>query len=145
MHRSIALVGSIVAGLLSSGCTLVGLGLGAATPAYEMPVTLSELEARSATGASTEVRVSVRGGGALSASQGIYAGQVGDLVSVTSARGTTFLRIDDVERIEERTGSRWATGLAIGGAIDLALILATVVVISSAHVEVIPKYPSSSR
>ena len=80
-----------------------------------------------------DVRVTIRDPDGESTLEGAYVGQTLDALYIRSRRGLTTVRVDAIERIEKKTGSQWATGLLVGGAIDLALLIAGGVALSSMH------------
>jgi hypothetical protein len=121
-----ASLGIIALALAASGCSLIGLSIGAATPAYDKPTTLSHLENnRSAEPPEPgpDLRVVARDHAEDVTVDGAYASQTVDTLRLKTKRGYAIVRNDAIRGIDERSGSRWATGLLIGGAIDLALVI----------------------
>lgn len=131
MHRARALlvIGAVVCA--TSGCTVVGLALGATSPAYDKSTTLEALrEGQRKDDAPTgpDVRVGLSDGTDV---DGAYVGETLGVVGLATGRGLTTVPVGDVKRVDEKTGSHWARGLLIGGAIDIALVIATVALMSS--------------
>ncbi len=131
MQRAGALLVISAVACATSGCTLVGLTLGATAPAYDKPTTLEALREHQrkdnvATG--PEVRVALSDGTDI---DGAYVGETLGVVGLATNRGLTTVAVGEVKRVDEKTGSHWARGVLIGGAIDIALVIATVALMSS--------------
>lgn len=112
----------------STGCGLIGMGVGSAVPRSETIVVTSETPLPEI---GERVRVHVtRAGGSDEWIAGRYDGVREGAFIVSNSSGEHAIVIGSIREIEKRRGSYWGTGLAIGVVIDVivtgALVAAAV-------------------
>ncbi len=105
-----ALLLLLVATWLLSGCTFVGLGVGAATPRYVPTETVS---------AGDDVRVDT---GSAEVTGDVVATNPSGLAIATGER-VIEVPHKTTKAIKRRSGTNWFTGLAIGFAIDVTVTI----------------------
>ncbi|HSQ64613.1 MAG TPA: hypothetical protein VLM85_15425 [Polyangiaceae bacterium] len=128
MQRLFALALLLLASLALSGCTLIGLGIGAAVPKYT-PVDSAS--------AGTRVRVTTDEGATVEGT--VEKNEASGLV--VRGEGQTYqLPLDRIRQLEERT-SHLRTGAAVGGAIDGMCLVAAFVLFAVA----VENFSSSMR
>jgi hypothetical protein len=128
----------LVAGLVallatSSGCSAIGLGIGAATTRPEQVIVTP-------TGPLPEdvryekVRVGYRADDRKDEwIEGRYQGvRDGTLIS-SNDTGEHAIPLTSVREVRVKGGSYWATGLIVGAVIDVALVVITVVSVNDTH------------
>lgn len=103
-RRALALFALVMLLDTASGCTLVGLGIGAAVPRYE-PGSPAEGD---------RIRVGEV--------EGRYEGVRGDDLVVTTDGGPRRIAKREAGAVEVAKGSSWKTGLVVGGFIDAVLL-----------------------
>jgi len=122
--------------LATSGCTIAGTAIGAATPRYEHSDWRSshvELGSR--------VRVRLRSVGSdvvvADRLEGRYGGVHEELLSITDDDEREHeLPVRDVVDLEVRSGSQWAKGLLLGAATDTIVVVAVVAVTQGANISI---------
>lgn len=111
-------MGGLVLSLAASGCSLVGLGIGASTPKWETRHLQADgsLDVSHVADGDT-VEVIRRDAGIV---DGRFRGLSGDVVHVERSDGYDLTIMKrDFDRIRYERGSYWAAGLVIGLAADL--------------------------
>lgn len=115
----------------TGGCTLIGLGLGSATPKYE---TVSPPYASLEPGAEVRVEPKTAEGRERAGNRehlyGTYAGARDGVFEIDTKTGTWSFRQGDVAAVSKREGSYWLAGLLVGAGIDVTLIIASAIAIS---------------
>ena len=120
MTRSSLVACTMAAVLLVQDCSLIGLGIGSASPKYERVETPYESLAEG-----SEVRVVrvVREDRARETSpvDGVYRGAHAGYLFVDTEWGGRALDERQVVEVDRRTGSHWAEGLVAGIALDVVI------------------------
>ena len=125
-ERGTRLAFLLAASFALEGCSLIGLGIGAATPRYQ------ELPRRAAANADElpkgeVVEITAVTGLGQEQIDGSVEGVRDGKLLVDSGYGTRTIPLDHVMTVRVREGSYWAAGLAAGAVID-AVVLPCVVV-----------------
>jgi len=129
----------LVCGVCSTGCTLIGLGIGAAVPRWERDVPPENIESYRVEGKPLDVDVQLRPGVSATAHvHGSFAGaklvDLGEMASpagvvhgvrlvVATDEGERRIKFQDVQRLDVRRGSHWLTGLKVGVAVEVTLLV----------------------
>jgi len=115
----------LAASFVLEGCSLIGMGIGAAVPRYQdMPYRATTTPDELPMGRDVEV-TAVTGLGQEQIDGAIDSVHDGKLV-VDSGYGPRTISLDHVRTIRLRDGSYWATGLVMGAVVD-AVVLACIV------------------
>ena len=105
---------AIAAVLLTQGCTLIGLGIGATTPKYERVEPPYDSLA-----VGTDVRVLRADRDPDDAVTGEYRGPHGRYLFIDTEWGGRAVDERNIAEVQRRSGSYWAEGLAVGVALDV--------------------------
>jgi hypothetical protein len=124
--------------LATSGCTLAGVAIGAATPRYERTESPRQ---EGIVDLGTQIRVRVRSVGSdsvvIEEIDGRYGGIRDGWMSVTDADGHEHeLPVSDIVELRVRSGTEWKKGLLLGAAADAVLVMAAVMIRSGADVSI---------
>jgi hypothetical protein len=143
----------VACALCCTGCSLIGLGIGAASPRWERNVPPEEIESYRVEGkppdvdvqlgtpahpepwwvAGSFVRLSADGKTRPSSnSTGTFTYEYEPRTLVVATDANEWgIPLQDIERVDVRRGSYWATGLGVGFALDVAAALVTAVLIGT--------------
>jgi hypothetical protein len=118
---SVRLLSSILLlALLSSGCTVIGFGVGLATPSSETVVSRDVFTIEP--GTDVEVVVEMESGRTRSVT-GRFVSADEEVIFVEAPEGQFTINRHWVRRVTIHNGTQWLQGTLVGAGIDLGLVL----------------------